>query len=127
MRRRGVRAVGKWHLWIYEARWRLAVDGRRVTGSSSQKQMRQALSMLEGQLLSGARVELRSGATTLSFDLGAELQIRRWRRTDTEDLWILYEPDDLALAVTADGRMSHQSAREVAAYMALEDKTRQIT
>ena len=112
MKRRRARAVGEWWLWVYIARWSLSVDGHHVTGRSSQKKMRQALGRLDGQKLSDVRVNPRSGATDLEFDLGAKLQIRRWNRTDTDDLWILYQPTGFALAVTSDGRASHQPARE---------------
>ena len=120
MRMRGVKVVGEWWLWIYIARWRLMVEGSRVNGRSSRRKMGAALNLLEGQRLAGTRVHNASGATTLDFDLGAQLEIRRWNRGDTDDLWTLSEPNGMALAVTADGRMTHEAADKEDRYVPLD-------
>ena len=116
LRLRRVKVVGAWWLWVYLARWRLVVGEIRVTGSSSRKKMGVALTRLEGQRLAGAQINGQTGATKLTFDLGARLEIYRWNKGDTDDLWTLYEPQEQTLSVTGDGRMARGFGSEPSTY-----------
>lgn len=95
LRRRGVRAVGTWWLWVYVARWKLSLaDGTSVTGRASLKRIRQALSRFDGERLDGASVKSSTGALRLTFDFGVTLEVHRFNRGDADDLWLLYGPSD---------------------------------
>lgn len=102
---RHVTLRGEWLLWILGAYWRLSIpDFGTVTSASPYKKIQMALARLDGQKLVNAGVHPSTSATYLTFDLGAQLAIRRTRIAAREDIWSLYKPDGCVCSVRADGR-----------------------
>ncbi len=48
-----------------------------------------------------------TGATAFSFDLGSVVEVRRFERTSTDELWILNKPNGYFLSVRGDGTYDH--------------------
>ena len=104
LRRRRVRPSGKWWLWVYASRWKLAVSGEKpVTAAASKRRVDRALRTLEGEKLTRVTVDPKTAATRLEFDLGSVLSIHRYSSAEQDDLWILYGPADHTVALLADG------------------------
>ena len=102
-RYRDVYVRGDWVLWC-SALWRLSLaDIPAVTGSSSYRRIMMGESRLDGQKLEVAAINASTGATRLSFDLGATLEFRRFGRGDTEGIYSLHTPDGHYLEVFGDG------------------------
>jgi hypothetical protein len=107
---RNVTVKGKWWLWLYCCRWRLSRHGELLaTDSSSSGRIDSALRILGGQKLSGVKVKHESGATHFAFDLGCELDCRRYATTPHAELWCLHFPTGKVLAVHGDGSYSYES------------------
>ena len=105
---RRVTVRGAWFLWVLHAYWKLTLrDRRTTTGSCSYRQMQQVLTRLDGQRLAGLEIQPATGRTTMTFDLGARLDIRRFQRS-TDDVWTMYVPDSHVLTIRSDGQISHQ-------------------
>jgi hypothetical protein len=113
---REVSIGGQWWLWVTTPRWSLSLrDADPVTSATSIGRISDALRWLDGQKLVGFRIHSQTGATTLEFDLGAELTVRRRRKPkngDVDELWSLYQPTGRVLIVRGDGSYSNESARE---------------
>jgi hypothetical protein len=109
---RQVTLRGAWMLWILHAYWRLRLrDGQIIAGASSQRQRQYRLSRLDGQYLRTITIAPQTARTIFQFDLGAELSVRRWRRSD-EDVWMIYTPDAYVLTLRCDGQWQYASATQ---------------
>ncbi len=89
--RRGVFLHGTHWLVASAASWRLELrDGLIVRDTSPVRRLDMAVARLEGEVLQGFRIDTRSGATVLHFDLGARVLIRAHRGNSGEfPLWSL--------------------------------------
>ena len=67
-------------------------------------------------MVSAVSVDPTSGRTTLVFDLGARLDIRRFSATDDGDMWTLYKPKGRGLVVRGNGRFSYQRTTDPDAF-----------
>ena len=77
-----------------------------------------ALSRLEGQALTEAKVDLDRGRARLTFDLGGVLELRPMTVGTDDELWSLYRPRNYVLSVFGDstyshGRQSHGRSQQV--------------
>jgi len=110
---RYLQVKGVWELHCCVADWKVTLAGVvTARSSSSWRQVRRGTWPLEGQRLVKAEVDDRTGATVFTFDLGAELSLRRRRGFEPDDhLWILFGPDDRLFEVRPDGtcRSGHKS------------------
>ena len=105
---RRVTVRGEWWLWIYCSYWKLSVRGiDAVTGSASQRQIRRALALLDGQKFEQVEINASTAATRFIFDLGGILEVRRLKVNQDEDLWILYTPAEHTLSVRGDGNFAY--------------------
>ena len=101
---RSVFARGRWWLWIYYSYWKISYKGKRIaTGSSSIGQILQATGNLSGQKLMQLELNVHTGNTRFTFDLGSTLDVRRRNRNDDEILWILHKPKGYILSVQGNG------------------------
>ena len=102
---RRVTVRGEWWLWVFSASWKLSVKGYgKITDTSSLKEMRRGLALLDGQILTGVSINPRTSTTEMNFDLGAKLSIQRISSRDDNDIWSLYQPNSYVLSVRADGK-----------------------
>ena len=107
--RRLVTVKGKWWLWVFIAKWKLSFEGKRaVTNLSSYQKIQRAIAKLDGQILTNAEINPKTGKTRFEFDLGGVLEVRRWGRKSDDDLWMLYKPNGHVLTIRGDGEYSHQ-------------------
>ena len=104
--RRIVRVHGEWHLWIYCCDWRVTRLGQLIGDSTTTRRRKRAAEALDGQILTGVMVDPGNGASTFTFDLGAQLITERYDRESEQ--WFLYEPTGYVFSVRADGCYSHQ-------------------
>jgi hypothetical protein len=108
-RHRGITVKGKWWLWIFCAYWKLMIkNSTTVTSSSSFRKKRLAMALLDGQKLTGIKVNPVTGTTDFTFDLGARLQARRFEKDDS-DIWTLYKPNGYVLGIRGDGTFTYCS------------------
>jgi len=106
--RRVVCVEGRWFLWIYLAYWRVLINGKRVTSSSSSaRDINLALQDLEGQRFVGVQINPDTGFTRFAFDLGGAIEVRRMQRNAAQELWSLSKPTGYYLSVYGDGTYSH--------------------
>jgi len=104
---RRVTVRGEWWLWIYECHWKLSLDSKSSTRSSAGSgPVGRAIQRLDGQKIVGIEINPADGATQFQFDLGASLECRR--REDDSELWTLYKPRGMVLAIFGDGTFSHE-------------------
>lgn len=107
--RRLVTVRGEWKLWIYCCYWKLtSTSGTRTTGASSIRKIEQATSELSGQKLASISIDDGTGFTRFEFDLGCELECRRFDRENEDELWSLYRPNGYVLSVHGNGTYRHQ-------------------
>jgi len=101
---------GQWRLWIFCAYWRVYREGQFLGGyASTFRKATIAAHFLDGQKLIKLAVNPGTGATTLEFDLGGVLEVRRFSRYDKDaDLWSLYKPNGYVLSVYGDGTFDYQ-------------------
>lgn len=100
---------GSWWLWVYHAYWRISLGGfSAATTSSSLRKKKRAFALLSGQKVVAATVRPQTGATAIEFDLCGRLEIRRFEKASTKELWLLYEPSGYVLAVRGSGEYSYQ-------------------
>lgn len=103
---------GKWFVWVWEAYWKLTVldvNGRhRITAcsSSTDKQKRNAYTLLNGQKLTSVEIDHATGKTKFLFDLDGELILRRPNR-NTKVLWRLSNPNGYTLLIHGDGTYTY--------------------
>jgi hypothetical protein len=104
---RQVTVSGRWWLWIFCAHWKLTVsDSLTATASSSARMKMMVMARLDGQKLKDIQVNPVSGATEFTFDLGANLRVRRFEADDS-DIWTLYKPNGYVLGVRGDGTYTY--------------------
>jgi len=112
--RRRMMLRGTHWLVAYPGRWRLDLaDGLSVRDSSSVRRLDMAVARLEGEKLEGFAIDPRTGRTTIFFDLGARLLIRRTvgaLADGAEELWSLQDRTSF-VAVDSDGCYSTGSVR----------------
>lgn len=108
LRRRNVRPVGEWHLWIYECHWKVLDRGRPRGNSTSRRSMQRAASFLQGQKLTGIEIAPRSARTAFRFDLGAELIV--WPIEKLSEMWMLFTPTGRLLMLRADRQYAYDKA-----------------
>lgn len=106
--RRSVVVHGQWHLWIYCCEWEV-VTNRKVVGhsdleGSTKKWIQRAADELNGQKLTGFRINPKRGSSTFEFDMGSRLNTKPYNKRS--DQWLLYEPDGRVLTYLADGHYS---------------------
>lgn len=112
--RRLVTVRGEWKLWIYCCYWQLTSDDLKLaSGSSSLRQIEQAIIQLDGQKLVSVAINPDTGATRFSFDLGYVLHCRRFERKSSDELWTLYKPNKYVLSVYGNGTFSHSRSNKV--------------
>jgi hypothetical protein len=110
---RSVHVAGQWLWWVYVAFWTvLDKDRPLATTSSARRAQADATLLLDGQKLSDVRVDLRTGATVLWFDLGGVVKIRRRSRVSKDELWLLYDPDNRLLSVRGDGSICRYASED---------------
>jgi hypothetical protein len=99
-----VTPVGQWTFAVTSGRWRLTLrdEPRAVTSDGAPARIARLLTWLDGQQLTSAAVDDRTGRTTLMFDLGATLVIAT-SMVESGELWTLYQPRGRALSLRADG------------------------
>jgi len=64
------------------------------------------MACLDGQKLKHIHINARDSATEFGFDLGAILQVRRFRGDDS-DVWTLYKPNGYVVGVRGDGTYTY--------------------
>jgi hypothetical protein len=102
---RDVTVRGEWYFWILSGYWKLSIrDFDEVTGATSYKRKSMALARLDGQKLMHVRIDPKTSATEMEFDLGAILSIRRVGLKTDEDIWSLCKPNGYVVSVRADGQ-----------------------
>jgi hypothetical protein len=112
--RRRITLRGQWRLWLWCCYWKLSVNDKVLaTGSSSARRIERAAACLDGQKLTGVRVNPSTGATRFAFDLGAVLDCRRFEKGRDDELWLLYEPSGFVLSVHGNGTFCHHRGSEV--------------
>lgn len=105
---RRVTIRGEWWLWLRLCHWRLSLnDVVLATGSSSLRRIENAMSHLDGQKLAALSVNAETGWTRFTFDLGGQLECRRFRRESDDELWLLYRPRRYVLPMYANGCYHH--------------------
>ncbi len=103
---------GAYWLWIADGRWTVTLhDGRTATASTSTHRRTQVLRDLQGERLQRLTADPETGRTTLTFDLGAVLEIRRPSARELHELWLLYLPRGRVVTVRSDGTFSHVGPR----------------
>jgi len=107
-RMRSVTVKGEYLFWITSAYWKLTTnDLGPVTQASSYKRKQMAMARLDGQKIIYAKVDPKTAATHLEFDLGAELKIRRYGPSYDYVMWMLYFPGKYVLSVRGDGQFKY--------------------
>jgi len=106
-RRRLVRAVGQWEIWIEQAVWRLDWGAGSVTSDDDQPVIEQALINLDGQALTDFRNDETARASSFHFDLGAVLSVSPDGSAD-EPQWHLSHHQQWIASYMNDGRVEVQ-------------------
>ena len=120
---RHITVRGAWFLWIVHAYWKLILrEDISITSRSGQRQMQHALTQLDGQRLLRVMIAPATGHTTLLFDLGAQLILRRQRKV-AEDIWMLYTPEGQVLTMRGDGQTSYQPDTQAERWYPIEQMT----
>ena len=118
--RRVVTLRGDWWLWIFCAYWKLSIRGKvAARGSSTPAAIKRALHLLKGQRLASVTIDPRNGRTSLEFDLGASLEVRRFDNSGDSDMWLLYKPRNRVLSVRGNGTYSHLWGNQPAKHRAI--------
>jgi hypothetical protein len=81
------------------------IVGHSDPKGSTKKWIQRGADELNGQKLTGFRLNPKRGSSTFEFDLGSRL--KTWPYNKRSDQWLLYEPDGRVLVYRADGRFSH--------------------
>jgi len=106
--RRCIHVRGRWWLWVRVAHWRYSSKEYWVTsGSSSLREIAEAVRDLSGQRLTKVQINPKTGATRFSFDLGSALDVRRISKDTDHKLWVLYKPNGYVLSVRGNGTYDH--------------------
>jgi len=106
-RRRTVRPIGEWHLWIYCCNWRCIAGGDEIAHSESpEKKIDAAASEMDGQRLLSVNVDPISARSRFVFDLGAVLETWPYEDEDIDEQWSLHRRFGKAFKCRKDGRYS---------------------
>lgn len=101
---------GCWHVWIYCCHWRFCAHQEQIAWSEdSRDDIGRAAAMLDGQILTGVRIEPRKGKSWFEFDLGGVLETWPVGDDPHEEQWFIYAPEAV-FKYRADGRYSKQPA-----------------
>jgi len=109
--------IAEWFLWVYCAYWKLTVlddYGKKklsATSSSTSREKKKICRFLCGQRLSHINIDCKTGKTTLLFDLGAKLVLRRPRK-ETKELWLLYTPNGEYLSIHGNGTYDYKPSSD---------------
>jgi hypothetical protein len=103
--RRIVSVHGEWHLWIYCSDWYVTRFGQLIGDSTTLRRRKHAAQELDGQMLTHVSVSPENGASTFTFDLGAQLITAPYDQESEQ--WFLYEPTGYVFSMRADGCYSH--------------------
>jgi hypothetical protein len=121
---RNVTLKGDWWLWIFCARWTLSIRGLRpVRSTGSERRIRQALRLLDGQRLVDVRIDPRNSRTRFTFDLGGVLDVRKLDESEDSDIWKLYMPRRRVLSVRGDGTFSMHAGNTQGTYLPLRSRS----
>jgi len=99
---RSLGVKGKWWLWVQFVYWKMVTKYASATASSSERKKTSAFSYLRGQRLKTLVVDPRTGATSLAFDLGGTLTLRRMFHDHVHEMWFLYKRDESVLTIWSD-------------------------
>ncbi|WNJ89229.1 hypothetical protein [Bosea sp. 685] len=111
-RRRTVKPIGEWWLWIYCCNWRCIVRGREAAHSeSTSKRIGSAARELDGQRLLSISVDPLKGTSRFAFDLGAVLETWPYEDEDLDEQWWLQHRSSYTFAYRKDGRYSWSAER----------------
>jgi hypothetical protein len=106
-RRRTVKPIGEWCLWIYCCNWRCIVRGRETTHSeSTSKRISSAARELDGQRLLSISVDPLKGTSRFVFDLDTVLETWPYEDDDLDEQWWLQHRSSGTFAYRKDGRCS---------------------
>jgi len=101
------RQHGEWHLWLYMCNWRLQTSSAVLTGSSDNRDaIENSLKAVHWGSITEVTVTEPALDMSLSFDSGLQLMTFSSTSFD-EDQWILYTPDNMALATSGGGHYRH--------------------
>lgn len=107
LRRRNIRPIGEWHLWIYCCNWRCIEGGSEIAHSeSTEKRINSVARVLNGQRLMSVGIDPVDGTSSFSFDLGAVLQTWPYEDEDLDEQWSLHRRSGYTFAYRKDGRYS---------------------
>jgi hypothetical protein len=107
LRRRNVRPIGEWTLWIYFCNWRCFARGKIIAHSESiDKRIAAAAYELNGQRLLAVSVDPDTGTSSFVFDLGARLETSPYGGEASDQQWSLNRLSGGVFAYRADGRYS---------------------
>lgn len=105
LRRRRVRPVGQWRLWIYCCNWRcLANDTEIAHSEATDSLIVAAADEMDGQHLILIEVDPASGTSIFVFDRGARLETWPYDEDENDEQWSLYCPSCNVFAYRKDGR-----------------------
>lgn len=105
--RRHVFVHGDWHLWIHSCEWTVHQDRTLVGDSTSNRRIKSAADVLDGQQLASFNFTLRGCRSSFVFDLGATLET--WPYDRKGEQWLLYQPSGKVLRLRADKKYCHSS------------------
>lgn len=108
---------GEWHLWIDCCHWYLDLLGMpRIVDSSSDKQIEEAIKILDGQKLTSVDIDRTTRTTKFQFDLGGLLSTAPYEQSDSDgepyECWMLFLPDGNVVGYRADGTYHHHPAEQ---------------
>jgi hypothetical protein len=103
--RRRVFVHGEWHLWIYSCAWEVLSNGKHVGNGSTERSMRRAADLLDGQKLIGFSFSSKKVQCVFEFDLGATLRTVPYDKKGEQ--WMLYTPEGKILTLRADRRYQY--------------------
>jgi hypothetical protein len=109
---------GHWHLWIYCCHWSLLLGDTQLAHSESDDTtIHRALHVVDGQALTGVKVQPADGRTWFTFDLGCSLLTcpdppGTCHGTEPTVQWYLYLRSGPVLAIRDDGCYEISDRRE---------------
>ena len=117
LKSRMVRVRGDWHLWIDCCHWILELPGvSRTFDNSADRQIEEAVRILDGQKLTSVSIDRALRTTTFEFDLGGVLKTEPYQQLDSDgepyESWILFLPDGNVVGYRADGTYHHHPAKQ---------------
>jgi len=78
-------------LWIYCVDWKIISKGSEIAhNESDDKQINNATTILNGQILNQIEINTKIGETKFTFDLGGELETCNKTHDNTDESWMLF-------------------------------------